>query len=91
MSNFQKSPSRKRQALRFPIAKRWGFCVPNAPLTSDFGGLKLRDLHKLCFSKLIVTNLTLKISYEVILVMLSLLRHRKTNADELFSNILSAK
>jgi len=38
------------------IAKPWGISVPSAPLASDFCDLKLRDLLKLWFFKLIMTK-----------------------------------
>jgi len=38
------------------IAKRWVPCAPSAPLTADFGDLKLRDLLKLWLFKLIMTK-----------------------------------
>jgi len=37
------------------IAKRWGFCTPR-PLIFDFSDLKLRDVAKFCFFKLIMTK-----------------------------------
>jgi len=44
-------------------------------LMFDFGDLKLRNLAKLWFFKLIMTKVNLKISYDVISVTSSLLRH----------------
>jgi len=41
------------------IAKRWR-SLPQRPFTFDFGGLKLRDLTKLWFFKLIMTKSHLK-------------------------------
>jgi len=43
----------------FKNAKRWGLCASSAPLTSNFGDLKLRDLPKLCFSNGLWRNRTL--------------------------------
>jgi len=36
------------------IAKRWWFSAPSATFTSDLGDLKLRDLLKLCFFKVLM-------------------------------------
>jgi len=41
------------------IAKRWG-SPPPAPVNLRFGALKLRDLAKLCFLKLIMTKSNFK-------------------------------
>jgi len=38
------------------IAKRWGLDATSAPLTSDFGDLKLHDLPKLWYFELITTK-----------------------------------
>jgi len=49
------------------ITNRWGLSALSAPLTFDFGDLKLRDFSKLSFFKRIMTKLSLiKISYDVI-------------------------
>jgi len=57
------------------IAKCKGISCPSAP-TSDFSGLKLRDLLKLWFFKWIMTKSNIKnISYDVISVTSSLLHH----------------
>jgi len=48
-------------------------------LTFNIGNLKYRGLAKLCFFKLIITKSNFKkISYDVISVMSSLFRHRKS-------------
>jgi len=61
------------------IAKRWGLSA-TAPLIFGFGDLKLRDVAKLYFFQADYDKIELhKISYDVILVTLSLLRHRKTS------------
>jgi len=57
----------------------WG-SLPQRPLTIGVGDLKLRDLAKLRFFKLIMMKSNFKkISYDVISVTPSLLRHRKTS------------
>jgi len=53
------------------IAKRWGLC---APLTSNYGDLKLRDFAKIVIFKRTLTKLNFqKISFHAILVKSSLL------------------
>jgi len=42
------------------IAKHWGSLHPGLPFIFDFGELKLRDLAKIWFFKLIMTKLNLK-------------------------------
>jgi len=64
------------------IAKRWGLSAPS-PLTFDVGDLKLRDLTKLWFFKLIMMKSNLKkISFDIISVASSQLRHRKIRQTE---------
>jgi len=63
------------------IVKR-GAHRPQRSLIFDFGFLKLRDLAKLCFLKLIMSKSNFrKISYNVISVTSSFLRHRKTSSN----------
>jgi len=42
------------------IAKRWWALRPQSPLIFDVGDLKLRDVAKFCFFKLIMTKSNLK-------------------------------
>jgi len=55
------------------------FQKSKSPLIFDIGDLKLRDLAKLWFFKLIMTKSNLKICYDVISATSLLLRHRKTS------------
>jgi len=65
VTKFQKLPSA-------------GGSPPQRYLTFNIGDLKLRDLAKLCFFKLIMMKSNLKkISYDVISLTLLQLRHRK--------------
>jgi len=63
------------------LAKRWDPLLP-APLIFDFGDVKLRDMAKLLFFKLIMTKSNFqKIRYDVISVTSSLLHHQNTSPN----------